>query len=122
MMRYVVCKSGNGKVISDGHCDRELKPLTVQPCGAPDCPAHWVEQEWEQVDVIICITSCDGSLMQTQHHDVYIATATYCECGSTHVKNHIEPATKITQEPETIMEYKSFQSALVCRVESSISF
>ncbi|KAK2831632.1 hypothetical protein Q7C36_016718 [Tachysurus vachellii] len=51
MMRYVVCKSGNGKVISDGHCDRELKPLTVQPCGAANCPAHWVEQEWEQCNV-----------------------------------------------------------------------
>ncbi|XP_053362788.1 ADAMTS-like protein 2 isoform X2 [Clarias gariepinus] len=61
MMRYVVCKSGNGKVISDGHCDRELKPLTVQPCGAPNCLAHWVEQEWER-----CNATCGRGVKSRQ--------------------------------------------------------
>ncbi|XDV27139.1 hypothetical protein PO909_030720 [Leuciscus waleckii] len=48
MRRYVVCKNSNGKVISDGQCDPELKPLAVHPCGDKNCHAHWVEQEWEQ--------------------------------------------------------------------------
>ncbi|TSN03382.1 ADAMTS-like protein 2 [Bagarius yarrelli] len=61
MTRYVVCKSGNGKVISDGHCDRELKPLTVQPCGAPNCPSHWVEQEWGR-----CNATCGRGMKSRQ--------------------------------------------------------
>ncbi|XP_053095589.1 ADAMTS-like protein 2 isoform X3 [Pangasianodon hypophthalmus] len=61
MRRYVVCKSRNGKVISDGHCDREMKPLAVQSCGAPDCPAHWVEQEWEQ-----CNATCGRGVKSRQ--------------------------------------------------------
>lgn len=86
MMRYVVCKSGNGKVISDGHCDRELKPLTVQPCGAPNCLAHWVEQEWERVNEyqwlyniqdIICISSCDSTLMQAHYSDATVYSYSY---------------------------------------------
>ncbi|XP_030631681.1 ADAMTS-like protein 2 [Chanos chanos] len=47
MSRYVVCKNSDGQVISDGQCDLDLKPLSVQPCGDKNCPAHWVEQEWE---------------------------------------------------------------------------
>ncbi|KAG5847388.1 hypothetical protein ANANG_G00125510 [Anguilla anguilla] len=48
MTRYVVCKNSDGNVISDGQCDLDLKPLAVYPCGDKNCPAHWVEQEWEQ--------------------------------------------------------------------------
>ncbi|XP_062873362.1 ADAMTS-like protein 2 [Trichomycterus rosablanca] len=61
MTRYVVCKSGNGRVISDGQCDRELKPLAVQPCGDPNCPPHWVEQEWEQ-----CNATCGRGVKSRQ--------------------------------------------------------
>lgn len=52
MTRYVACKNSNGNVISDGQCDLDLKPLAVYPCGDKNCPAHWVEQEWEQVSVL----------------------------------------------------------------------
>ncbi|XP_066517793.1 ADAMTS-like protein 2 [Hoplias malabaricus] len=61
MTRHVVCKSGNGKVISDVQCDPELKPLDVHPCGDRNCPAHWVEQEWEQ-----CNASCGRGLKVRQ--------------------------------------------------------
>ncbi|KAG9264785.1 ADAMTS-like protein 2 [Astyanax mexicanus] len=61
MTRYVVCKSGNGKVISDGQCDPDLKPLAVHPCGDRDCPAHWVEQEWEQ-----CNATCGRGVKTRQ--------------------------------------------------------
>ncbi|KAI4893227.1 hypothetical protein NFI96_025574 [Prochilodus magdalenae] len=61
MTRYVVCKSGNGKVISDGQCDPDLRPLAVHPCGDRDCPAHWVEQEWEQ-----CNATCGRGLKTRQ--------------------------------------------------------
>ncbi|XP_022529891.2 ADAMTS-like protein 2 [Astyanax mexicanus] len=61
MTRYVVCKSGNGKVISDGQCDPDLKPLAVHPCGDRVCPAHWVEQEWEQ-----CNATCGRGVKTRQ--------------------------------------------------------
>ncbi|TRY56837.1 hypothetical protein DNTS_004106, partial [Danionella cerebrum] len=61
MRRYVVCKNSNGKVISDGQCDPELKPLAVHPCGDKNCPAHWVEQEWEQ-----CNATCGRGVRQRQ--------------------------------------------------------
>uniref|UniRef100_A0AAR2L918 PLAC domain-containing protein n=1 Tax=Pygocentrus nattereri TaxID=42514 RepID=A0AAR2L918_PYGNA len=61
MMRYIVCKSGNGKVISDGQCDPDLKPLAVHPCGDRDCLAHWVEQEWEK-----CNATCGRGVKTRQ--------------------------------------------------------
>ncbi|XP_064416219.1 ADAMTS-like protein 2 [Latimeria chalumnae] len=48
MTRYVVCKNTEGKIISSSQCDPASKPLAVYPCGDKNCPAHWVEQEWEQ--------------------------------------------------------------------------
>ncbi|XP_062338182.1 ADAMTS-like protein 2 isoform X2 [Osmerus eperlanus] len=48
MTRYVVCKTASGSSISEDQCDHTLRPLAVQPCGGRTCPAHWVEQEWEQ--------------------------------------------------------------------------
>ncbi|XP_069497567.1 ADAMTS-like protein 2 isoform X3 [Ambystoma mexicanum] len=53
MSRHVVCKNLEGEVIPDPQCDRGAKPLTIHPCGGKICPAHWVEQEWEQ-----CNASC----------------------------------------------------------------
>lgn len=47
--RFVACRNLEGKVISDTQCDPAAKPLAVHPCGDKDCPAHWVEQEWDQV-------------------------------------------------------------------------
>ncbi|XP_026062244.1 ADAMTS-like protein 2 isoform X2 [Carassius auratus] len=61
MRRYVVCKNSSGKVISDGQCDPELKPLAVHPCGDKNCPAHWVEQEWEQ-----CNATCGRGVKTRQ--------------------------------------------------------
>ncbi|OXB84289.1 UNVERIFIED_CONTAM: hypothetical protein H355_007172 [Colinus virginianus] len=48
--RFVACRNLEGKVISDTQCDPAAKPLAVHPCGDKDCPAHWVEQEWDQCD------------------------------------------------------------------------
>uniref|UniRef100_A0A674B1H2 Si:ch211-267e7.3 n=1 Tax=Salmo trutta TaxID=8032 RepID=A0A674B1H2_SALTR len=61
MTRYVACKNSNGNVISDGQCDLDLKPLAVYPCGDKNCPAHWVEQEWEQ-----CNTTCGRGVKTRQ--------------------------------------------------------
>ncbi|XP_076832515.1 ADAMTS-like protein 2 isoform X2 [Brachyhypopomus gauderio] len=61
MKRYVVCKNASGKVISEGQCDRDLKPLAVQPCGDRDCPAHWVEQDWDQ-----CNATCGRGVKTRQ--------------------------------------------------------
>uniref|UniRef100_G1MV08 PLAC domain-containing protein n=1 Tax=Meleagris gallopavo TaxID=9103 RepID=G1MV08_MELGA len=48
--RFVACRNLEGKVISDTQCDPAAKPLAIHPCGDKDCPAHWVEQEWDQCD------------------------------------------------------------------------
>ncbi|XP_038614523.1 ADAMTS-like protein 2 [Tachyglossus aculeatus] len=53
MTRFVLCRNVDGKVISDAQCDLATKPLAIYPCGDRNCPAHWVEQEWEP-----CNASC----------------------------------------------------------------
>ncbi|NXU57766.1 ATL2 protein, partial [Turnix velox] len=53
MSRFIACRNLEGKVISNSQCDPATKPLAVHPCGDRNCPAHWVEQEWEQ-----CNASC----------------------------------------------------------------
>ncbi|NWW29301.1 ATL2 protein, partial [Falcunculus frontatus] len=50
MSRFIVCRNLEGKVISSSQCDPATKPLAVHPCGDKNCPAHWVEQEWDQCD------------------------------------------------------------------------
>ncbi|NXK49091.1 ATL2 protein, partial [Chauna torquata] len=50
MSRFIACRNLEGKVISDSQCDPAAKPLAVHPCGDKNCPAHWVEQEWDQCD------------------------------------------------------------------------
>ncbi|NXV76868.1 ATL2 protein, partial [Atlantisia rogersi] len=50
MSRFIACRNLEGKVISDSQCDPTTKPLAVHPCGNKNCPAHWVEQEWDQCD------------------------------------------------------------------------
>ncbi|NWW99165.1 ATL2 protein, partial [Caloenas nicobarica] len=50
MSRFITCRNQEGKVISDSQCDPATKPLAVHPCGDKNCPAHWVEQEWDQCD------------------------------------------------------------------------
>ncbi|NXR01913.1 ATL2 protein, partial [Sagittarius serpentarius] len=50
MSRFVACRNLEGKVISNSQCDPATKPLAVHPCGDKNCPAHWVEQEWDQCD------------------------------------------------------------------------
>uniref|UniRef100_A0A672TY08 ADAMTS-like protein 2 n=1 Tax=Strigops habroptila TaxID=2489341 RepID=A0A672TY08_STRHB len=51
MSRFIACRNLEGKVISNSQCDPVTKPLAVHPCGDKNCPAHWVEQEWDQCDV-----------------------------------------------------------------------
>ncbi|NXK84348.1 ATL2 protein, partial [Amazona guildingii] len=50
MSRFIACRNLEGKVISNSQCDPVMKPLAVHPCGDKNCPAHWVEQEWDQCD------------------------------------------------------------------------
>ncbi|NXJ77170.1 ATL2 protein, partial [Trogon melanurus] len=50
MSRFIACRNQEGKVISSSQCDPATKPLAVHPCGDKNCPAHWVEQEWDQCD------------------------------------------------------------------------
>uniref|UniRef100_A0A8V5GEZ3 Uncharacterized protein n=1 Tax=Melopsittacus undulatus TaxID=13146 RepID=A0A8V5GEZ3_MELUD len=50
MSRFIACRNLEGKVISNSQCDPVTKPLAVHPCGDKNCPAHWVEQEWDQCD------------------------------------------------------------------------
>uniref|UniRef100_A0A8D2JDE1 PLAC domain-containing protein n=1 Tax=Varanus komodoensis TaxID=61221 RepID=A0A8D2JDE1_VARKO len=61
MSRFVTCRNLEGKVISDSQCDPSTRPLAVHPCGERNCPAHWVEQDWDQ-----CNASCGrGVKMRT---------------------------------------------------------
>ncbi|NXH11757.1 ATL2 protein, partial [Bucco capensis] len=60
MSRFIACRNLEGKVISNSQCDPATKPLAVHPCGDKNCPAHWVEQEWDQ-----CNASC-GRGMKTR--------------------------------------------------------
>ncbi|NXY48569.1 ATL2 protein, partial [Ceuthmochares aereus] len=60
MSRFIACRNLEGKVIADSQCDPATKPLAVHPCGDKNCPAHWVEQEWDQ-----CNASC-GRGMKTR--------------------------------------------------------
>ncbi|NXB34468.1 ATL2 protein, partial [Eulacestoma nigropectus] len=50
MSRFIACRNLEGKVISSSQCDPATRPLAVHPCGDKNCPAHWVEQEWDQCD------------------------------------------------------------------------
>ncbi|XP_074689305.1 ADAMTS-like protein 2 [Strix aluco] len=50
MSRFIACRNLEGKVISNSQCDPATKPLAVHPCGDKNCPAHWVEQEWDRCD------------------------------------------------------------------------
>lgn len=51
MVRAVTCRSSGGLVMSEGQCDQSLRPLAIYPCGDRDCAPHWVEQEWQSVNV-----------------------------------------------------------------------
>ncbi|MGH0160899.1 UNVERIFIED_CONTAM: hypothetical protein FKN15_010407 [Acipenser sinensis] len=87
MMRYVVCKNSNGNVISDSQCDLELKPLAVYPCGDKNCPAHWVEQEWEQ-----CNATCGRGAKTRQVICVGLENGVY--------KEYPEQSCSLSQRPE----------------------
>lgn len=51
MVRAVMCRSSGGVVMSEEQCDQLLRPLAIYPCGDRDCAPHWVEQEWQQVNI-----------------------------------------------------------------------
>lgn len=51
MVRAVMCQSSGGVVMSEEQCDQSLRPLAIHPCGDRDCAPHWVEQEWQQVNI-----------------------------------------------------------------------
>ncbi|XP_077456223.1 tetratricopeptide repeat domain 16 isoform X4 [Stigmatopora argus] len=54
MVRHVYCNTPDGLVVAEDQCPGEEKPLTVQPCGEMDCPAHWLSQDWDKQ----CNTTC----------------------------------------------------------------
>ncbi|XP_018601974.1 ADAMTS-like protein 2 [Scleropages formosus] len=57
MVRYVYCKTPDGRVVPESQCDPENKPLAIHPCGERDCPPHWLAQDWER-----CNTTCGRGL------------------------------------------------------------
>ncbi|KAM6948265.1 ADAMTS-like protein 2 [Aplochiton taeniatus] len=61
MVRGVSCQSASGTMMSEEQCEPKLRPLAVYPCGEPDCPAHWVEQEWGQ-----CNATCGRGMRLRQ--------------------------------------------------------
>ncbi|XP_029139035.1 ADAMTS-like protein 2 [Protobothrops mucrosquamatus] len=61
MNRLVTCRNVEGKLISESQCNPNTKPLAIYPCGDKNCPAHWVEQEWDH-----CNATCGrGVKMRT---------------------------------------------------------
>ncbi|XP_048835152.1 ADAMTS-like protein 2 [Brienomyrus brachyistius] len=53
MVRYVYCKTPDGRVVPESQCDPENKPLSIHPCGERECSQHWLAQDWER-----CNTTC----------------------------------------------------------------
>ncbi|XP_077570542.1 ADAMTS-like protein 2 [Stigmatopora nigra] len=51
MVRHVYCNTPDGLVVAEDQCPGEEKPLTVQPCGEMDCPAHWLSQDWDKCNI-----------------------------------------------------------------------
>ncbi|XP_048469749.1 ADAMTS-like protein 2 isoform X1 [Rhincodon typus] len=53
MIRHVYCKNSEGRVMPESQCKPQSKPHGIHPCGAKDCPPHWLAQDWER-----CNTTC----------------------------------------------------------------
>ncbi|XP_043575663.1 ADAMTS-like protein 2 [Chiloscyllium plagiosum] len=53
MIRHVYCKNSEGRVMPESQCNPQSKPHGIHPCGAKDCPPHWLAQDWER-----CNTTC----------------------------------------------------------------
>ncbi|XP_040261551.1 ADAMTS-like protein 2 [Bufo bufo] len=58
-IRHVYCKTGDGRVVPESHCNLETKPLAIHPCGDKNCPVQWVSQDWER-----CNTTCGRGAKQ----------------------------------------------------------
>ncbi|XP_063791870.1 ADAMTS-like protein 2 [Pseudophryne corroboree] len=59
MIRHVYCKTGDGRVVPESHCNLETKPLAIHPCGEKNCPPQWLSQDWER-----CNTTCGRGAKQ----------------------------------------------------------
>ncbi|XP_067867928.1 ADAMTS-like protein 2 [Heterodontus francisci] len=53
MIRHVYCKNSEGRVMPESQCNPQSKPHAMHPCGAKNCPPHWLAQDWER-----CNTTC----------------------------------------------------------------
>ncbi|XP_043935246.1 ADAMTS-like protein 2 [Protopterus annectens] len=87
MTRYVVCRNSVNQVISNSHCDPASKPLAVYPCGDKNCPAHWVEQEWEQ-----CNATCGRGVKSRQVLCAGLENGIY--------KEYLKTQCDLSQKPE----------------------
>lgn len=93
MVRAVTCRSSGGLVMSEEQCDQALRPLAIHPCGDRNCAAHWVEQEWQQVNnqpvEVAFLTglwqcmSCLGSAQSTQIFKLFSVLLWVCQCNAT---------------------------------------
>ncbi|XP_075041914.1 ADAMTS-like protein 2 [Mixophyes fleayi] len=59
MIRHVYCKTSDGRVVPESHCNLETKPLAIHPCGEKNCPPQWLSQDWER-----CNTTCGRGAKQ----------------------------------------------------------
>uniref|UniRef100_A0A803TXU2 PLAC domain-containing protein n=1 Tax=Anolis carolinensis TaxID=28377 RepID=A0A803TXU2_ANOCA len=79
MSRFVTCRNLEGKVISDSQCNPKTKPLAIYPCGDKNCPAHWVEQEWDQ-----CNATCGRGVKRRTVLCVGLENGLYREYAEEH--------------------------------------
>ncbi|NWI39711.1 ATL2 protein, partial [Picathartes gymnocephalus] len=86
MSRFIACRNLEGKVISSSQCDPATKPLAVHPCGDKNCPAHWVEQEWDQ-----CNASCGRGVKTRLVLCVGLENGLYREYPERHCQASLKP-------------------------------
>ena len=70
--RIVLCYTREGQVTNDSECDRQSKPISIQPC-TRNCSlvAVWKSSDWSQVCVCACMCVWHGvHVCMCEHMDV----------------------------------------------------
>uniref|UniRef100_A0A670Y762 PLAC domain-containing protein n=1 Tax=Pseudonaja textilis TaxID=8673 RepID=A0A670Y762_PSETE len=89
MNRLVTCRSVEGKLISESQCNPNTKPLATYPCGDKNCPAHWVEQEWDH-----CNATCGRGVKMRTVLCVGLENGLYKEYPERHCEAFRKPETQ----------------------------
>ncbi|XP_072422234.1 ADAMTS-like protein 2 isoform X1 [Chiloscyllium punctatum] len=79
MIRHVYCKNSEGRVMPESQCNPQSKPHGIHPCGAKDCPPHWLAQDWERCNttcgrgmkrrVVLCVGIVNGKVKISNHEE-----------------------------------------------------